>query len=130
VRVLVVEDESDAREVTVMTLEHFGAQVTSVSSSSDALAAIKACAPEALPHVLVSDIGMPRQDGYDLIRKVRSLNTERGGRIKAVCLTGYATPEHVHRALQAGYQAHVSKPVDPSALLSAINNLTRDGGQA
>ena len=126
VRVLVVEDESDARDITVMTLEHFGAQVISATCSSDAIAAIKACSAAALPHVLVSDLGMPGQDSYDLIRQIRSLKAERGGRIKAVTLTGYATPDDVHRAIAAGYQLHVSKPIDPSALVSAIASLVRD----
>lgn len=125
VRVLVVEDESDARELAVAVLAQRGAEVTAVPSSSDAVAAILAASPDQLPHVLVSDIGMPREDGYHLIRHVRSLHPDRGGRIPAVTLTGYATPEDVERALAAGYQCHVPKPMDPSALVSAVAGLAK-----
>jgi PAS domain S-box-containing protein len=125
VRVLVVEDESDARDLAVTALRHCGAEVTAVSSSADAVSAILAASPDHLPHVLVSDIGMPREDGYDLIRQVRSLPPERGGLIPAVTVTGYATPGDVGRALGAGYQIHLSKPMDPPALISAVARLAR-----
>lgn len=125
VRVLVVEDESDARDLAVTALEQCGAQVTAVSSTSEAVAAILASSPETLPHVLVSDIGMPREDGYDFIRQVRSLQPERGGQIPAVTVTGYATPEDVDRALAAGFQLHVSKPIDPGALTTAVAELVQ-----
>lgn len=125
VRILLVEDESDARDLALTALEHCGAEVTAVPSSSDAIAALLSASPETLPDVLVSDIGMPREDGYDLIRQVRSLQPERGGRIPAVTVTGYATPEDIDRALAAGYHIHVAKPMDPSALVSAITSLLR-----
>jgi signal transduction histidine kinase/ActR/RegA family two-component response regulator len=129
IRVLVVEDESDARDLTVTTLQYCGADVTSVSSSADAIAALLAMGREALPHVLVSDIGMPREDGYDLIRQVRALSPERGGRIPALTVTGYATPEDVSKALSAGYQFHVSKPMDPSSLVKAVADLAKRHGE-
>ena len=122
-RVLVVEDESDARDLAVTTLKHRGAHVIAVSSASDAITTIISASRETLPHVLVSDIGMPRQDGYELIRQVRALNPDRGGSIPAVTLTGYATPEDVERALAAGYQRHLSKPMDPEALIIAVAQL-------
>ena len=125
VRVLVVDDEPDARELAVRALEHSGAQVTAVSSSSDALALLRSAEAEALPHVLISDIGMPREDGYDLIRKVRSLKPDRGGRIPAITVTGYATPDDVARAMEAGYKLHVAKPMDPAALVTAVASLVR-----
>ena len=125
VRILLVEDESDARDLALTALEHYGAEVTAVPSTSEAIGAILEAPPDSLPDVLVSDIGMPREDGYDLIRQVRSLGPERGGRIPAVTVTGYATPEDVDRALAAGYQVHVAKPMDPSALVSAIARLVR-----
>ena len=127
VRVLVVDDEPDARELVVRALEHSGARVTAVSSSSDALAQLRSAEPEALPHVLVSDIGMPREDGYDLMRQVRSLKPDRGGRIPAITVTGYATPEDVARAMEAGYKLHVAKPMDPAALVNAVASLARPG---
>lgn len=123
VRVLLVEDESDARELAVTALKHRGAQVTAVSSAPDAIDAIISAPREMLPHVLVSDIGMPREDGYELIRQVRALHPDRGGSIPALTLTGYATPEDVQRALAAGYQLHLSKPMDPAALVAGIAQL-------
>jgi CheY-like chemotaxis protein len=124
VRVLVVEDESDARDMAVTALTHCGADVTAVASSAEAIAAILASA-EQLPHVLVSDIGMPREDGYDFIRQVRALPPERGGAIPAVTLTGYATPEDVDRALTAGFQRHLPKPMNPSELIAAIAHVAK-----
>ena len=113
VRVLVVDDEPDARDLAVTALRQCGAHVNAVTSSSDAISVLLAALPDSLPHVIVADIGMPKEDGYDLIRKVRSLQPEQGGRIPAVTLTGYATPVDVKRALAAGYELHVAKPMDP-----------------
>jgi CheY-like chemotaxis protein len=125
VRVLVVEDESDARDLAVATLQHCGAVVRAVSCSADALSAIRSAADGERPHILVSDIGMPKEDGYDLIRQVRSLDADGGGLIPAVAVTGYTTPDDVDRALAAGYQLHMSKPLDPVALVSAVAELAK-----
>ena len=125
VRVLVVEDESDARDLAVIALEQCGAEVTAVPSSSDGVSALISASPHTLPHVLVSDIGMPGENGIDFIRRVRSLHPDRGGTIPAVTVTGYATPEDVDRALAAGFQRHVAKPVDPSALVTAVAELVQ-----
>ena len=125
VHILVVDDEPDSRELSVRVLEQSGARVTAVSSSIEALVQLRSFSPEALPHLIVSDIGMPQQDGYDLIRQVRSLEPDRGGRIPAIALTGYATPENVERVLAAGFQMHVSKPMAPAALVSAIAGVIR-----
>lgn len=125
VHILVVDDEPDSRELSVRILEQSGARVTAVSSSMEALIELRSFPPEALPHLIVSDIGMPRQDGYDLIRQVRSLEPDRGGRIPAIALTGYATPENVERVLAAGFQMHVAKPMTPAALVSAIAGVIR-----
>ena len=127
VRVLVVEDEPDARELAVMALEHRGAEVTAVPSSSAGVSAILSSSPYALPHVLVSDIGMPEENGYDFIKRVRALDPNQGGRIPAVSVTAYTTPKEVDRALAAGYQLHVPKPMDPSALVKAVAKLVRRG---
>jgi signal transduction histidine kinase/ActR/RegA family two-component response regulator len=127
VRVLVVEDDPDARELAVMALEHRGAQVTAVPSSSAGVSAILSASSYTLPHVLVSDIGMPEEDGYDFIKRVRALDSNQGGRIPAVSVTAYTTPKEIDRALAAGYQLHVPKPMDPTALVSAVAKLARLG---
>jgi CheY-like chemotaxis protein len=75
---------------------------------------------EETPDVLVSDIGMPKEDGYSLIRRLRALPPGQGGQVPAVALTAYARTEDRARVLQAGYQAHVIKPVEPAELLTAI----------
>jgi signal transduction histidine kinase/ActR/RegA family two-component response regulator len=125
VRVLVVEDESDARDFVVTVLEQSGATVSAVRSSSEAVEAMHAAFPERLPQVVISDIGMPKEDGYDLIRQIRALPRERGGHTPAMAVTGYATRADIERALVAGYQLHLSKPMDPDALVVAVADLVR-----
>jgi signal transduction histidine kinase/DNA-binding response OmpR family regulator len=117
VRVLVVEDDADGREAIAMLLTSAGADVVAVASAS---AALRAIADEA-PDVLVSDIGLPIEDGYVLIRKVRALEAARGGAVPAIALTAYTRAHDRARALAAGYQAHVCKPVDPPELLGALS---------
>ena len=119
-RVLVVDDEADARESLTVVLEQCGAVVTAVASARDALSALA----HQRPDILVSDIGMPEEDGYSLIEKVRVLDAQRGGRIPAVALTAYAAPEDRRRALTAGYELHVPKPVTPEELVTAVANLS------
>ena len=123
VQVLLVEDEPDARDLVVTALACRGAVVSSVASAAEAIAALHAAAIDALPDVLVSDIGMPNADGYDLIRQVRALEPARGGRLPAIAVTGYATAEDAERAIAAGFQVHMSKPIDPSLLVSAVARL-------
>jgi len=94
--------------------------VTAVASARDALSALA----HQRPDILVSDIGMPEEDGYSLIEKVRVLDAQRGGRIPAVALTAYAAPEDRRRALAAGYELHVPKPVTPEELVTAVANLS------
>ncbi|BBD65013.1 multi-sensor hybrid histidine kinase [Nostoc commune NIES-4072] len=119
-RVLIVDDEADARHLLTMILGQYGAQVMAAPSASDALLALQ----EFRPHVLVSDIGMPQEDGYTLIRQVRALPADQGGRIPAVALTAYARAEDRTQALLAGFQLHVPKPVNPGELAAVIANLT------
>ena len=128
VRVMVVEDEVDARRMTVTALEHCGAHVIAVSSCAEAFEAFLAAPAEARPHVIVSDIGMPGEDGYSLIRRIRALERERGGGIPALAVTGYATVDDVERVLAAGYQIHIPKPIDPVALASAVATLAARTG--
>ena len=81
-----------------------------------------------LPDVILSDLGMPREDGYDLIRKLRELEPEQGGRIPAVAVTGYANADDRQRALAAGYHGHVAKPIDPVIVITAVARAAREGG--
>ncbi len=119
VRVVVVEDEADTRELLVMALQQCGAEVAAFSSAREALAAFD----RAVPDVLLSDIGMPVQDGYELIHTPRSREAARGGNVPAAALTAYARAEDRLRALEAGFQTHIPKPVDPSELISTVARL-------
>ncbi|HET9929517.1 MAG TPA: ATP-binding protein [Polyangiaceae bacterium] len=118
-RVLIVDDEPDALQLLRAVLTEAGAEVHAAGSASEALQRFL----EVRPDVLVSDIGMPNEDGYSLIRKVRAQPVDRGGRTPAVALTAYARPQDVQRAFVAGFQMHVVKPVEPAALRSVVANL-------
>src|ERR1700674_1408938 len=119
IRVLVVDDSADTREMLRVVLEQFGADVTTASSARETLDVL----PAWQPNVLVSDIGMPDEDGYSLIRKVRALSTEKGGDIPAIALTGYVRVEERMRALDAGYHMIVPKPVEVGELATIIASL-------
>ena len=125
VRVLVVDDQAGARDAVSAVLEQCGARVAVAASSVEALEVLATFRPD----VLVSDVGMPGEDGYALIRRVRALASEDGGRIPAAALTAYARVEDRRRALLAGYQAHVPKPVAPAALVAVIARLAGEGRQ-
>jgi CheY-like chemotaxis protein len=118
-RILVVDDEPDTRELLKAGLGQCGAGVTVVGSAAEALEAIAI----DMPDLLISDIGMPGEDGYELIRKVRALPAMRGGKIPAIALTAYARIEDRLRALRAGYQMHVSKPVELAELVAVMASL-------
>jgi PAS domain S-box-containing protein len=120
-RVLVVDDEPDTLETLCMILNRHGAKVCAASSCADALEAFR----EWKPNVLISDLGMPGEDGFALIGKVRALVPEQGGNIPAVALTAYVREEERRRALDAGYQTHIPKPVDPNTLASAVAGLAK-----
>jgi CheY-like chemotaxis protein len=120
VRVLVVEDEPDARALLSLILEVSGATVEGVESAPEALANLQVFKP----HVLLSDIGLPIESGYELIRKVRSLSSE-ASQIPAVALTAFATEEDRRLALAAGFQVHLTKPVEPTVLVETIERLVR-----
>ncbi|HEY3121080.1 MAG TPA: hybrid sensor histidine kinase/response regulator, partial [Vicinamibacteria bacterium] len=119
VRVLVVDDERDSRDLIATVLERQGARVVAVSSAGEALAAIG----HEVPDVLVSDIEMPEQSGYDLLREVRALPPERGGRLPAAALTAYASAQDRMKALLSGFQLHVAKPVPPGELVAVVASL-------
>ena len=133
VRVLVVDDEADTRALLLTTLQAQGASVVTCASAADAFEAFA----EFHPDVLVADIGMPLEDGYSLIRRIRALGEERGGATPAVALTAYAREQDRQAALRAGFQRHLTKPFEPAELAAMLAALTarksvqaRDPGSA
>lgn len=119
-RILIVEDDVDTQELLKTVLSRHGAEVTTVNSGASALAEIA----HAKPDVIISDIAMAGENGYDLIKKIRSLGPEEGGHVPAIALTAYAGPSDRRRALLAGFQTHLAKPVEPDDLLAVILSLT------
>jgi PAS domain S-box-containing protein len=120
-RVLAVDDEPDARDLLVAVLESCGAVVTTAGSVPEALAAFA----KHRPDMVLSDVGMPDADGYALISALRALPDEAGGRTPVVALTAYARPEDRKRALRAGFNMHIAKPIDPAELLDVVASLAR-----
>jgi PAS domain S-box-containing protein len=118
-RVLAVDDEADTREMIRAVLEHCKMEVITAASASEALEAIV----QLRPDVLLSDLGMPGEDGYSLIAKVRALPAERGGQIPAAALTAYVRGEDRVKVLRSGFQLHVSKPLEPNELVAVVANL-------
>ena len=118
-QVLVVEDDDDSRESLVRILEQYGASARGVATAREAITALDA----ALPDVLVSDIGMAGADGYDLIREVRTLPARQGGQLPALAVTAYGGESDRRKAVAAGFQAHVVKPVAPAELVTEIGRL-------
>jgi len=118
-RILVVDDEADARDLLAQILGQAGADVIVAGSADEALETLRRWRPD----VLVSDIGMPGDDGYVLIRKVRALGTAEGGQVRALALTAYARSEDRALALEAGFHTHIAKPVDPLELTALIAGL-------
>jgi PAS domain S-box-containing protein len=116
IRVFVVEDEPDTRDFVERFLKTYGADVVSAGTAKEALAAL----PGSRADVLVSDIGLPEMDGYDLMQQVRRMEASHGGAIPAIALTAYARTEDRMRAFRAGYQAHLAKPVEPVELVATI----------
>jgi CheY-like chemotaxis protein len=121
VRVLVVDDEQDARTLLQTVLERQGAEVLAVTSAREALDALTLYKPD----VLVSDIGMPDEDGYSLIRQVRARGREQGGWTPAAAVSAYVGEENRRLALAAGFQLHVAKPVDPEELIGVVQSLAK-----
>ena len=119
VRVLVVDDDPDERAFLVALLGAAAAEVRSAASTSEALAMLA----RWWPSVLVSDIGMPGDDGYTLIRAVRTMPRGHPAQLPAAAVTGHSAPEDRTRALRAGYQAHLAKPVDPDRLIAVLADL-------
>ena len=120
-QVLVVDDDTDTRDFITTVLEQSGASVTAAASVSLAIEALEHFQPD----VLVSDIGMPEQDGYELIRQVRAMDAERVGNVPALALTAYARGEERTMAMQAGFQMHLAKPVEPAELIAVVAKLVQ-----
>lgn len=118
-RLLVVDDEPDSREFIACVLEQAGAQVTIAASGVEAFSQVT----KSRFDVLVSDIGMPNMDGYTLLRQVRNLPAEQGGTVNAIALTAYAGDSNQQQALQAGFQAHLAKPIEPERLVREVAKL-------
>ena len=123
VAVLIVEDETDSRELLVAILEEYGARVRAVGSADAALGILDGNGDGFVTDVLVSDVGMAGTDGFALVRELRSRPSERSRKLPAIAVTAYANPEDRVRALVAGYQNHVPKPVDANVLAAAIAKL-------
>jgi PAS domain S-box-containing protein len=121
VSVLVVDDDRDARELILRILTDCHARVRIAGSAREAFEAIKA----DLPDLMISDLGMPEVDGFELLSWVRALPRDRGGLLPAVALTAFARSEDRLRALEAGFSSHISKPVEPSELIAAVGSLVR-----
>jgi CheY-like chemotaxis protein len=117
----VVDDDTDTREFVVFLLQQAQASVIFADSAGSALATLM----QSKPDVLLSDIGMPDMDGYMLLQQVRALPPEQGGEIPAIALTAYAGDFNQQQALDAGFQRHIAKPVEPEELIGAIVNLVR-----
>jgi len=121
VRVLVVEDELDSREFLIFVLEQYGATVMAAENAATGFEMLQ----QFQPDVLISDIGMPVEDGYHLIRRIRKLPAQQGGKILAIALTAYAKNEDSQQALAAGFQKHLSKPIEPAQLATAVVSLLK-----
>jgi CheY-like chemotaxis protein len=119
-KILVVDDEADTRELIREVLKECGSEVITSGSAAEALAALE----QHKPDILISDLGMPDEDGYSLISKIRALPSERGGQIPAAALTAYARAEDRMRVLRSGFQFHLPKPVDSAELVTVIASLS------
>ncbi|PLZ16317.1 response regulator, partial [Fischerella thermalis] len=124
-QVLVVDGDTDTREYVTTVLQESGAEVTAIDSVQSALLIIA----KSLPDVLISDISMPEEDGYTLIRKIRNLQPEQGRDLPAIALTAYARPQDCQQALDAGFQMYVSKPVEPNQLIHSVAKLMQRLGR-
>jgi CheY-like chemotaxis protein len=118
-RVLVVDDEADVRNALVGLLERHGAEVRPAGSVAEAMAALAS----GVPHVMVSDLGMPGEDGYELIRRVRLLPPDAGGNLPSLALTAYVTDEHRAKVKASGFQHYLQKPVAPDELVAEVARL-------
>jgi CheY-like chemotaxis protein len=120
-RLLIVEDDDDSRLMLMTALKMYGAQVEAACDVAEAVAILS----RAEIDLIVSDIGLPNEDGYALLQKVRAAEIEKGRHIPAIALTGYASREDATRALAAGFQKHLTKPIEPRELVNAVADLIK-----
>jgi CheY-like chemotaxis protein len=125
ISVVAVDDDPEARKILKELLTHCRAIATIVASAGEALRAVERLHPD----VLLCDLEMPGTDGYDLLRRLRSLGPERGGDTPAAALTAHAGPEDRTRVLETGFQLHIPKPVNPAELAAAVECLARSASQ-
>ena len=125
IKVLVVDDEADARDLLDFILQKAGATVELAASTGEALALLDI----SRPTILVADIGMPGEDGYELIRRVRALSQPDLALLPAMALTAYARAEERAQAFSAGFQSHMTKPVEPSELIATIARMLEEAGK-
>lgn len=118
-KILVVDDDQDTRDLLEWVLKRVGAEVVAVPSAKGAMEALE----KERPHILVSDIAMPEEDGLSLMRRIRALPRERGGRIPAVALTAHSMVQDRLQSLRAGFQSHVPKPVVPEELVEVVTSI-------
>jgi CheY-like chemotaxis protein len=126
-RILVVDDQADGRALTTLVLTEAGASVTAVASAGEALDLVR---HGECPDVLVSDIRLPDEDGFALVRQIREHEAEHSGSLSVIALTGFARAEDRSRILAAGFQAHVTKPLDPAELTAAVASVARGSAVA
>lgn len=118
-KILVVDDDTDTRELIEWVLKRVGAEVVACASAREAMEALE----KERPHILVSDIAMPEEDGLSLMRRIRALPRERGGRIPAIALTAHSMVTDRLQSLRAGFQSHVPKPVVPEELVEVVASI-------
>ena len=118
-KILVVDDDVDTRELIEWVLKRVGAEVVACASAREAMEALE----KERPHILVSDIAMPEEDGLSLMRRIRALPRERGGRIPAIALTAHSMVTDRLQSLRAGFQSHVPKPVVPEELVEVVASI-------
>jgi len=129
-RVLLVEDDRDSREILSTVLRQYGVEVIEASSTVDGIAALDACvAAGRLPDTIISDIGLPGEDGYRLLEILGGRPASLGGAIPVVAVTAYGRPQDKRRALAAGFRVHLTKPVDPVVIATALANLNGDSAK-
>jgi CheY-like chemotaxis protein len=116
IRLLLVDDSDDARELLAEALSETGARVDTAASAAEAFARLQTETPD----VLISDVGMPYEDGFSFLRRVRALPPERGGEVPAIALTAYTRAEDIREAEAAGYQMHLVKPASPDQIITAV----------
>lgn len=120
-KVLVVDDDPDSRDLVAFLLEEYGIEVMVVASALEVLKTLASVQPD----ILLCDIGMPDMDGYMLMRQIRAMPPEKGGQIPAIALTAYAGESNQQQALKAGFQWHLAKPVEPMDVIAVIAELTK-----